>query len=182
MLKYLIVLSVFLVSGCATPTQKASGVLPAPNLKPNSFYRVDVTQQCVPYARQMSGIQIRGDAHTWWKQAKGLYDRGQTPRKGAVIVLSKTDRLKHGHLAVVSDVIDSRTIEVAHSNWGGDKYTRSYVYEFMPVRDISKNNDWSKVKFWNYPSSSFGRVYPVSGFIYPKQDQSIMSLISENLF
>ena len=27
--------------------------------------------QCVPYARQVSGIQIYGDAWTWWDQAEG---------------------------------------------------------------------------------------------------------------
>jgi hypothetical protein len=27
--------------------------------------------QCVPYARQVSGIQIYGDAWTWWDQAAG---------------------------------------------------------------------------------------------------------------
>ena len=27
--------------------------------------------QCVPYARQVSGIRIFGDAHTWWDQAEG---------------------------------------------------------------------------------------------------------------
>jgi hypothetical protein len=35
--------------------------------------------QCVPYARQVSGIQLYGDAHTWWDQAAGRYDRGFTP-------------------------------------------------------------------------------------------------------
>ena len=29
--------------------------------------------QCVPYARQVSGIRIYGDAHTWWDQAEGRY-------------------------------------------------------------------------------------------------------------
>ena len=38
--------------------------------------------QCVPYARQVSGIQIRGDAHTWWGQAEGRYAKGRLPRVG----------------------------------------------------------------------------------------------------
>ena len=32
--------------------------------------------QCVPFARLMSGIQIFGDARTWWSQAAGKYDTG----------------------------------------------------------------------------------------------------------
>ena len=38
--------------------------------------------QCVPYARQVSGIRIFGDAHTWWGQAEGRYARG-TGRRSA---------------------------------------------------------------------------------------------------
>ena len=34
---------------------------------------------CVPYARQLTGIQIFGDAHTWWDQAEGRYARGFKP-------------------------------------------------------------------------------------------------------
>ena len=43
--------------------------------------------QCVPFARLMSGIQIFGDAHTWWQQAAGRYQTGFTPkgRGGAVL-------------------------------------------------------------------------------------------------
>ena len=41
--------------------------------------------QCVPYAREVSGIRIYGDAHTWWDQAAGHYARGVRPRVGAVM-------------------------------------------------------------------------------------------------
>ncbi|MCI5060493.1 MAG: CHAP domain-containing protein [Alphaproteobacteria bacterium] len=125
--------------------------------------------QCVPYAREISGIQIRGDAHTWWNTAQGRYQCSHIPKVGAVLVLSKTQRLKYGHVAVVKNVIDSRTIEVAHSNWGGDRKTRSINYRRMPVRDVSAGNDWSQVRFWHYPSGTYGSIYPVSGFIYPEK-------------
>ncbi len=129
-------------------------------------YRIKEPIQCVSYARSISGIPIRGDAHTWWHQAKGRYERGHKPKISAVFVLSKTSRMKYGHLSVVSAIVDARHIEVAHSNWGGDKKTRSVIYERMPVMDVSKNNDWSRVRFWHYPSRSYGRVYVASGFIY----------------
>jgi surface antigen len=123
--------------------------------------------QCVPYARERSGIPIRGDAHTWWKQAKGKYRRSNKPKEGAVMVLSKTSRLRHGHLAVVEKIIDSRTIEVAHSNWGSDRDSRCVIYKAMPVRDVSKRGDWSCARFFNYETNAFGSPYKVSGFIYP---------------
>ncbi len=154
------------------PVRYAASGLPYPQSKPDrermDFYRVSNPTQCVPYARNRSGIQIRGNANTWWHQAAHhpRYTRGQTPKAGSVIVLSKTNRLRYGHIGVVERVIDSRTIEVAHANWGGDRYTRSYVYNRMPAIDISKNNDWSKVRFWDYPSRSYGSVYPAYGFVY----------------
>ena len=53
---------------------------------------LDYVGQCVPFARAASGIQIYGDAWTWWDQAKDKYERGSDPRVGAVIVFAKTSR------------------------------------------------------------------------------------------
>lgn len=131
-----------------------------------SYYNVSKPIQCVPYARELSGIEIRGDAHTWWHKAQGRYSQGRYPEPGAVMVLSRTQKMRHGHVAVVKNIVSQREIEVAHSNWGYNRETRSKVYNNMRVKDISANNDWSKVRFWDYPSGTFGRVYPVSGFIY----------------
>src|SRR3546814_1634053 len=41
--------------------------------------------QCVTYARQISGVQLSGNANTWWDHAEGVYDRGNEPRVGAVL-------------------------------------------------------------------------------------------------
>ncbi len=41
----------------------------------------------MPYARELSKIQIRGNAWTWWKQAKGHYRRSRRPAVGSVLVL-----------------------------------------------------------------------------------------------
>ena len=35
--------------------------------------------QCVPYARQRSGIALFGDAGTWWDQAAGRFARNTSP-------------------------------------------------------------------------------------------------------
>jgi surface antigen len=134
------------------------------------FYKIPKQVQCVPHARDVSGIQIRGNAHTWWDQAEGKgYKRGKKPKKGAVFVLSNTSRLKYGHVSVVKNIVDSRKIEVEHANWGGTMSERCIVYRYMPVQDVSKNNDWSLVRFWNYPSKSYGSLYKGDGFIYPKK-------------
>ena len=47
----------------------------------------DTYWQCVPFARLISGIQIFGDACTWWQQAIGKYDVGFQPqgRRGALL-------------------------------------------------------------------------------------------------
>jgi hypothetical protein len=120
--------------------------------------------QCVPYARQASGIQIRGDAWTWWDQADGRYPRGWRPRAGSVMVL-ETGR-KRGHVAYVKEVRGPREIVVDHANW----LNRGHIHENTPVRDVSRANDWSKVRVWYVPGDHLGgSAYEVVGFIYPDQ-------------
>ena len=65
-----------------------------------SFVRSEGRTECVPYARQVSGIQIYGDAHTWWAAAEGEYRRGNKPSVGAVMVFSKSSSLTRGHVAI----------------------------------------------------------------------------------
>lgn len=122
--------------------------------------------QCVPYARSASGIQLYGDAHTWWDQASTSYIRDNRPRPGAVLVLAKTSRMTHGHLAVVKRIINDREIDVTHTNWGSNRKTRSIVYDFVRVQDVSTYNDWSLVRFWNHEAGVFGFPYGAKGFIH----------------
>lgn len=129
--------------------------------------RVSSPVQCVPYARDVSGIWIRGDAYTWWDSAAPRYQRGHAPRPGAVMVLARTKQMKHGHLAVVKDIIGPRQINVTHSNWGNDRRSRRLIYDSMRVEDISPRNDWSSVRFWNIEDNVFGFPYAARGFIYP---------------
>lgn len=124
-------------------------------------------QQCVPYARQVSGIALYGDAWTWWDGALGHYRRGDTPRPGGVLVLRRSERLGLGHVAVVTSVLDPRRLLVTHTNWGSAPETRRRVYRDMPVIDVSPDNRWRLVRFWNFDAGAFGQVYPAYGFIYP---------------
>lgn len=122
---------------------------------------------CVPFARNLSGIQIRGNAHTWWGQADGEYSRGSDPLVGSVMVFSKSSRLRLGHVAVVSEVIDDRHILIDHANWARNKVTLK-----MGVIDISDAGDWSRVRVESSPGA-YGSPYIVSGFIYAAPSNAI---------
>ena len=117
---------------------------------------------CVPFARNVSGVQIRGNANTWWGKATGIYDKGKQPLVGAVMAFRKTSKLPMGHVAVVSEVVSEREIRVDHANWKRNKVSLK-----MDVIDVSENNDWSAVRLKSQPTA-FGSVYPITGFIYPE--------------
>jgi hypothetical protein len=117
---------------------------------------------CVPFARNASGVEIRGNANTWWGKAQGIYDRGTQPIVGAVMAFSGTRKLPMGHVAVVSDVVSPREIRVDHANWKRNKVSLG-----MAVVDISDANDWSAVRLESQPNA-LGSVYKINGFIYPQ--------------
>lgn len=119
---------------------------------------------CVPYAREVSGIQLSGDAWQWWGEAAGRYPRVHAPQPGAVLVFAPHGTMESGHLAVVTAVVDARRIEVTQSNW------LAYRIEHdQPVIDVSDANDWSAVRVWYEPAAAMGAtVYPTYGFILPR--------------
>lgn len=120
--------------------------------------------ECVPYARARSGIQIRGDAWTWWDQAAGLYRRSRTPSIDSVIVFAREGGPAGGHVAVVRAIASSREIRVDHANWLGE----GRIFLNDPVYDVSAANDWSQVRVWNADTGAWGgRSYPIAGFIGP---------------
>ena len=122
---------------------------------------------CVPFARMATGIAISGDARLWWHNAANLYYRGQAPERGAVLAFMATGGMTRGHVAVVSRVLDDRTILIDHSNWGGPGVRRGTVMRGVQVMDVSDRNDWSAVRVQvGYSTEAFGRTYPTYGFIY----------------
>ncbi len=124
--------------------------------------------QCVPYARQVSGINIFGDAHTWWDQAEGRYSRGFRPRVGAVMALEPHGNSKLGHVAAISRIIDSRTVLIRHANWSPINGRRGQIEDDVRAVDVSPANDWSEVRVWYSPIQDLGGTHwPVQGFIYP---------------
>ena len=124
--------------------------------------------QCVPYARTVTGIQIRGDAWTWWGQAEGRYARGFAPKVGAVMALRPHGNSHLGHVAAVSRIIDERTILIRHANWSPINGRRGQIEDNVRVIDVSPANNWSEVRVWYAPIQAIGgSVWPVQGFIYP---------------
>jgi surface antigen len=124
--------------------------------------------QCVPYARAVTGINIFGDAHTWWGQSEGRYARGFKPRVGAVMALRPHGGSTLGHVAAVSRIVDSRTILIRHSNWSPINGRRGQIEDNVKVVDVSEANDWSEVRVWYAPLQALGGTrWPVQGFIYP---------------
>lgn len=124
--------------------------------------------QCVPYARRVTGVQIFGDAHTWWDQAEGKYARGTRPKVGAVLALRPHGNSRLGHVAAVSRIVDSRTILIRHANWSPLNGRRGQIEDDVRVIDSSPANDWSAVRVWYAPLQAIGGTsWPVQGFIYP---------------
>ena len=128
--------------------------------------------QCVPYARTVSGIQIYGDAHTWWNQAEGRYARGDRPKVGAVMAFKPHGNSHLGHVAAISRIIDSRTVLIRHANWSPINGRRGQIEDDVRAVDVSPNNDWSEVRVWFAPIQNLGGTHwPVQGFIYSEQEK-----------
>jgi surface antigen len=136
--------------------------------------------QCVPFARLLSGIQIFGDAWTWWQQAAGHYEEGFAPRVGAVLCFKPTSRMRLGHVAVVTKLVTDRVVQITHANWSPINGSRGKIEENVTVIDVSPAGDWSEVKVWYDPNRDMGgSTYATHGFIYP--DAAAKMLASSGL-
>ena len=141
--------------------------------------------QCAPYAREISGIDIHGNANTWWSQAAGRYERGHTPKVGAVLAFQSTRRMRVGHVAMVSRVVSDREVLLTHANWSRP----GAIERNVRAIDVSAAGDWSEVKVWYGPTGGLGTSsYPTNGFIYaghalaavetPATDTSIIATVA----
>ncbi len=122
--------------------------------------------ECVPYAREVSGIDLTGDAYLWWNEAAGRYGRGQMPAAGSVLNFRNNGRMRLGHVAVVTEVVNRREILVTQANWGGPGFVRGGISRDISVIDVSPDNDWTAVRMALGHSAAYGSVYPTYGFIY----------------
>ncbi len=162
MVRAALLVAVLALVGCG------SGVRSAADLGTSSSI------ECAPFARQVSGIQLYGDAAAWWDQASGRYDRGSDPVEGGVLVFRRSGRLPSGHVSVVARLVSSREVHVTQANWVHQRITRD-----EPVVDVSPGNDWTRVRVWWAPSNTLGStVYSTYGFIVPDSPRPRSDLIA----
>lgn len=121
---------------------------------------------CVQFVHQVSSLKISGDAWQWWSAALGHYDRGKTPERKAVLVFDHTSRMTHGHVAIVSRLVDRNTIEIDHANWSIGRHGRGQIARNVRVQDVSDRGDWTSVRVWNDVDGCWGRPYKTLGFVY----------------
>ena len=147
-------LILLLLAGCG------SGPQTGPNLAAAYSYP---GISCAPFARELTGMALSGDAADWWGEASGRYARTRTPVVGGVLVFRRTSRLPYGHVSVVSQVLGERSIHVIQANW-----VPGELDEDQLVIDVSPYNDWTEVRVWYPPINRLGtHIYPAYGFILP---------------
>ena len=140
------------VSACAGPSRRSS--LTSGPSQSDSV-------ECAPYARQITGLQLYGDAADWWDAAAGQYQRNSQPTPGSVLVFQRSSRLPHGHVSVVRSLQSEREITVTQANW-----VHGRIAANEPVVDVSPGNDWSEVRVWWEPAGQLGNtIYPAFGFV-----------------
>ena len=144
------------------------------NAKARLYGRHYAGISCVPYARSVSGIELKGNAYEWWYAASGIYERGSRPEAGSVLNFRASGRMHLGHVAVVERVVNSREVEIDHANWWGPGAGRGGISKGIPVVDVSENNDWSEVRVGLGHTGGFGSVYATYGFIYDRPDRGTM--------
>jgi surface antigen len=144
------------------------------NAKARLYGRRYAGISCVPYARSVTGIELKGNAAEWWYAASGVYERGSLPEQGSVLNFRASGRMRLGHVAVVTQVVNSREVEIDQANWWGPGAGRGGISHGTPVVDVSENNDWSEVRVGLGRSGTFGSVYATYGFIYDRPDRGTM--------
>ncbi len=81
-------------------------------------------------------------------------------------MFDRSGKMRDGHVALVSRLVDKRTIEIDHANWSIGHYGRGAIARHVRVVDVSDRNDWTSVRVWNDIDHCFGRPYKTMGFIY----------------
>ena len=153
-------LAVLLVAGGLSACASSSSPIIGPHLAAASR-QPGIT--CAPFARELSGIALYGDAYTWWSTAAGRYGRSAQPEVGAVLVLRRSARLPSGHVAVVSRVLAARQVLVIQANWVPDELTEDQL-----AIDVSPGNNWTEVRMWWPLTNTLGNhPYAAYGFILP---------------
>ena len=89
----------------------------------------------------------RGNAENWYGHTSDGYDRGSTPKLGAVICWHSTR--SGGHVAIVEKINGDGSILTSNSAYSGSRF---YMRTLYP------------------PNYNMGSAYTFQGFIYPDTD------------
>ena len=99
---------------------------------------------CVPFARSEFRHRRCRQRLAMVGQRGGYLCSRQRSRVGSVLTFRSNGRMRLGHVAVVSRVINPREIEIEHANWWGPGM-HGGIARNIPVVDVSEANDWSAV-------------------------------------
>ena len=92
-----------------------------------------------------------------------------------MLCFKPTERMRLGHVAVVSQVLTDRVVQITHANWSPIDGSRGKIEKDVTIVDVSQAGDGSQVKVWYDPSRDLGgSTYPTHGFIY--QDANAQKL------
>jgi hypothetical protein len=88
-----------------------------------------------------------------------------------VLVINRTARMRDGHVAVVTRMVNSREILVDHANWASGA-ARGRIATDQRVVDVSAGNDWSLVRVWYPRIDALGNTaFPVRGFVHAQPER-----------
>lgn len=82
-----------------------------------------------------------GNARSWWGHTSDKYERGNTPRVGAVICWGSAAGNKYGHVAIVEQVNPNGSIVTSESSWKGFYWKRR--------TRTNKNGNWGESLNYN---------------------------------
>jgi len=99
----------------------------------------------------------------------GKYAQGFTPKAGAVLVFKPNGVMDKGHVAVVSQVLTDRVIQVTQANWSIIQGRRGQVERDVTVIDVSPQGDWSQSRSGTIRSATSARpsIRPTASSIRP---------------
>ena len=175
----LIMVQILAVANVAPPDRRVVSALAATSNTP-----LGVATSSEAYVRRATGVAISGVASTWWAKAEGKYVRSHRPKIGAVLNFAASKQMVSGHVAVVTRLIDNRTILVSHANWNLNGRAVGKIEHDVRIFDVSPSNTWGKVQVSGpreYESPA--AIWPVHGFIYTErisiQRPSVLALSPE---
>jgi hypothetical protein len=84
--------------------------------------------------------------------------------------------MRLGHVAVVTQVLTDRIVQITHANWSPIEGSRGKIEKDVTLVDVSPAGDWSEVKVWYDPNRDLGgSTYETYGFIYQDAKAKVMA-------